>query len=211
MAEWGKVASCPRAMACALVLLGMAAGAGAAGAAGNYLDEIGAMDAQIAVLRKKIELRNVLVDLAGAGTTVALPMVVSVSGFDDDLVALVTYDDGRTAKIRKGDVLPGGVEVKGVRHKGVLVALGKKEAVLDYEPPRAGAPGSVGGRPAGSGAQGMPVPMPMPALPRIDAPRAASVAPAAAPPVQGAPGAAAASTGTPVPAPNAIVQAVAKP
>lgn len=200
------------------VLASIAACAAGASAAGNYLDEIGAMDAQIAVMRKKIELRNALVELAGGGATVALPMVVSISGFDDDLVALVSYDDGRTAKIRKGDVLPGGVEVKGVRHKGVLVALGKKEAVLDYEPARTGGPMGVVGRAAGPGAQGMAVPMPMPVLPRIDAPHAAGLAPAATAlagqtiaPAAAAAVAGIAPAGAPGVAPNAIVQSVAKP
>lgn len=143
---------------------------GSAAQAANYLDEMGRMDAQIAMLRKQIEVRGLAEQAAGS---MSLPSVRYVSGFDDDLSAVVSYGDGRKFTVKRGDILPGGIEVRGVRHKGVIVRVAKHDAVLDFAAPqRAGVPGMPMAPTGGTGL--------MPPLPQVNVPLPSSIGRAAA-------------------------------
>jgi len=147
---------------------------------GNYLDDIARLDAQIAIQRKQIEARDLAVQAAGR---INLPTVRYVSGFDDDLTAVVGYGQGRRFTVKRGDVLPGGIEVKSVRQNGVLVVVGKQPAVLEFSVAEEGTPAAAQQREQQAGL--------MPPLPQVNVPLPGSIghmpeparAPAAAPSV----------------------------
>ena len=103
----------------AIVITLLSAVAATTANAGNYLDEMAKRDAQLALLRKEIELRDARAALAGGG--LGLPTVQSLSGFDDNLSATLKYPNGRKLVVRRGDTLPGGVEVKRITRAGVVV------------------------------------------------------------------------------------------
>lgn len=119
-----------------LALLALAAVAGAASAqsprAGvSYLDELAKKDAQLVLLRKEIELRDARQLLAGGPS--GLPLVSSVSGFESDLTATLTYPNGRKVTVRRGQQLPGGVQVREVSRAGVVVRVAAIEAALEFD------------------------------------------------------------------------------
>ena len=129
--------------------------------ASNYLDDIARLDAQIAIQRKQIEARDLAIQAAGR---INLPTIRSVSGFDEDLTAVVTYGNGRKLIVKRGDQLPGGVEVKGVRQNGVLVAVGKQVALLEFSV------ADEGGVPPRDQPTGL-----MPPLPQVNVPLPGSI------------------------------------
>lgn len=105
--------------------------AAAQGSGGSYLDQLGAMDAQLAVLRKQIELRDARQSLAGGVT--GLPIVASVSGFDGDLVATLKFANGRKVNVKRGQQLPGGMQVREVSRHGVVVRVAAVDAPLEFD------------------------------------------------------------------------------
>lgn len=137
----------------------LSAGPAAVAASPNYLDEIAVMDAQIAVAKKQTELRSALQGLAGSQA--GLPQVVSVAGFDPDLSAVVRYPGGRKRTVRKGDRLPGGVEVKSVASTGVVVRFAKVETSLEFE---------AALQAGGEHRQAVPPPELLPPVPRVNVP-----------------------------------------
>lgn len=182
--DWTWRPLLPRSIIAALALLML----GTAARADTYLDQIGRMDARIAVLRKQVELRNVETDLRG-GAAQALPTVVSIGGFDDNLSAVLEFEDRRREVVRTGDRLQGGLVVRAVRSNGVVAALGKQEVVLARRqaPARAVQAAAPG---APRAAAGMPPPMPMPMpMPQMDPPRLATLPPGATAPSDAAPNA----------------------
>lgn len=132
--------------------------------AGNYLDDLARLDAQIAIQRKQIEARDLAVQAAGR---VSLPTVRYISGFEDDLSAVVGYGNGRKVTVKRGDQLPGGVEVKSVRQNGVLVHVGKQVELLEFTTPEDSVPG------AQTREQAAPL---MPPLPQVNVALPGSVA-----------------------------------
>lgn len=97
----------------------------------SYLDELGKMDAQLAVLRKQIELRDARQSLAGGVST--LPVVSSVSGFDGDLTATLKYANGRKVNVKRGQQLSGGMLVREVSRQGVVVRVASVDAPLEFD------------------------------------------------------------------------------
>ncbi|MCK6421772.1 MAG: type IV pilus biogenesis protein PilP [Aquabacterium sp.] len=154
-----------------IIIAMMAAVAATTTNAGSYLDEMAKRDAQLALLRKEIELRDARAALAGGG--LGLPTVQSLSGFDDNLSATLKYPNGRKLVVRRGDTLPGGVEVKRITRAGVVVRVATVDAGLDFDP---------GEDDSRSSAQERPPAHLLPPIPQVDVPlpsAAANVAPAA--------------------------------
>jgi type IV pilus biogenesis protein PilP len=61
------------------------------------------------------------------------PVVLSVHGVDENLVAAVRLDGGKRITLRKGEKFGGGVVVEVSRSSGVVVRNGKKTSVLPFE------------------------------------------------------------------------------
>lgn len=97
----------------------------------SYLDQLGTMEAQLAVLRKQIELRDARQLLAGGVS--GLPIVSSVSGFDGDLTATLKYANGRKVNVKRGQQLPGGMQVREVSRHGVVVRVASVDAPLEFD------------------------------------------------------------------------------
>lgn len=155
----------------AIVITLLSAVAATTANAGSYLDEMAKRDAQLALLRKEIELRDARAALAGGG--LGLPTVQSLSGFDDNLSATLKYPNGRKLVVRRGDTLPGGVEVKRITRAGVVVRVATVDTGLDFDP------GEDDGR---ANVQEKPPAHLLPPIPQVDVPlpsSAANVTPAA--------------------------------
>lgn len=166
---------------------------GAVAQSASYLDDIARLDAQIALQRKQIEARDLAVQAAGRLT---LPTVRYLSGFEDDLSAVLSYGGGKKMTVKRGDRLPGGIEVLGIREKGVLVSIGKQQALLEFSAPDDGTPALSAGQ-GQAAAGGL-----MPPLPVVNVPLPASIGRTAVVAVQAVP-----AVQTPAPAASAQVQA----
>lgn len=138
---------------------------------GNYMDELAKKDAQLALLRKEIELRDARQLLAGGVS--GLPLVQSVSGFDGSLTATLKYPNGRKVNVRRGQQLPGGMQVRDVSRSGVIVRVASIDAALEFDSGR-----DVS---AGHGQEKTPSHL-LPPVPQVNVPLPASLMPAATAP-----------------------------
>ena len=121
----------------------------------NWIDEMARIDAQVQLLRKRMELRTEL-ERASAGELSTLPKVVSVFEVDGKKQARLLYQDGRKSVLGEDDVVINGVRIAAINDRAVMVVAGqgkKKTAVMSLDfalignaatPGGAGHPGSPG-------------------------------------------------------------------
>lgn len=97
-----------------------------------YLDEMARMDAELAVLRKRQEVRQAQEAITGASGTAKMPKVLATYMSEGRLVAEIMYDHGLVTRVRGGETIPGDLLVVSVEPKGVTVRAGSTKTVLDY-------------------------------------------------------------------------------
>ncbi len=122
--------------AVALLLAGTSpwAGAGAGDESGTLADRLNRMDAQVQLLRKKLELDQAL--SLSVGTSLgSLPRVVAVYGFERQLQARLLLPGGMVSSYREGDVIRGSMKVVAITPRSVMVSVqaGRKVSALPLE------------------------------------------------------------------------------
>lgn len=100
---------------------------------GAYLDEMARMDAELAVLRKRQEVRQATEAITGAtGTGSKMPKVLATYMSEGRLIAEIMYEHGLVTRVRGGESIPGDLVVVSVEQKGVTVRANGKKTMLDY-------------------------------------------------------------------------------
>jgi hypothetical protein len=102
--------------------------------AGTLADRLNRMDAQVQLLRKKLELDQAL--SLSAGTSLgSLPRVVAVFGFEQQLQARLMLPGGMVSTYREGDVIRGSMKVVAITPRSVMVSVqaGRKASALPLE------------------------------------------------------------------------------
>lgn len=122
----------PGAMAFALVCLPLVGNA--QDDSGTLADRLSRMDAQVQLLRKKLELDQALSLTAGTSLG-SLPRVVAVYGFEPLLQARLMLPGGMVSTYREGDVIRGSMKVVAITPKSVVVSVrsGRKTNALPLE------------------------------------------------------------------------------
>lgn len=122
----------PGALAFALVCLPLVGNA--QDDSGTLADRLNRMDAQVQLLRKKLELDQALSLTAGTSLG-SLPRVVAVYGFEPLLQARLMLPGGMVSTYREGDVIRGSMKVVAITPKSVVVSVrsGRKTSALPLE------------------------------------------------------------------------------
>jgi type IV pilus biogenesis protein PilP len=89
---------------------------------GTLADRLNRMDAQVQLLRKKLELDQALSLTAGTSLG-SLPRVVAVYGFAQDLQVRLMLPSGMVSTYREGDVIRGSMKVVAITPKSVMVSV----------------------------------------------------------------------------------------
>lgn len=99
---------------------------------GAYLDDMARMEAELAVLRKRQEVRQAQEAITGGYGNAKMPKVIATYMSEGRLVAEILYDHGLVTRVRGGETIPGDLMVVSVEAKGVTVRAGSTKTVLDY-------------------------------------------------------------------------------
>lgn len=101
---------------------------------GTLADRLNRMDAQVQLLRKKLELDQALSLTAGTSLG-SMPRVVAVYGFAQELQARLMLPGGMVSTYREGDVIRGSMKVVAITPKSVLVSVqaGRKLNAMPLE------------------------------------------------------------------------------
>ena len=89
---------------------------------GTLADRLNRMDAQVQLLRKKLELDQALSLTAGTSLG-SMPRVVAVYGFAQELQARLMLPGGMVSTYREGDIIRGSMKVVAITPRSVLVSV----------------------------------------------------------------------------------------
>lgn len=120
-----------------MLLAGSALGPAIASGEG-WLDEMGTLDSQIALLKKRQELKYVQ-ERAALGQNNGLPKIVAIHEVGGTMRAKLLYPDGRLVTVAENDPVLDGARVGAITSRGVMLVLGKTKGKstllpLDFAP-----------------------------------------------------------------------------